>query len=404
MTFLIIQCFGHACIGQNIDFDILKGQKKVEIPFEFRNNFIVVKVKMQGVIPLNFIFDTGAQHTLLFKKIYTDLLGHEYDRRIPILGSDLDEQLYALVCRKVRIDIPGLLTFNRDILVLEEDFFRLDEMTGMYIDGLLGIETFKNNVVEVDYVKRVITVSNPKTFRPPTRKATKIPVSITDGKPYLNAQVTLSDEAKVKVTLLMDTGAGIPMLLYTNTHPDLKLPDETIIGKLGKGLGGYLEGYLGRVTQIDIHDVKFRNLIISFQEIDSLKLVNASIERNGILGNQILSRFDVTLDLVNNYLYLVPNRFFRDKFSFDRSGLVIFAVGHNLNEYLINSVIKKSPAELAGVQPGDLIKKVNGIPSAFFSLGDITRILKKKVGKKIKLVLIRDGERIKKEFRLRDLI
>ena len=70
------------------NFDLGK-DKEVTLKFEATNHFIIMDVMFSNVLPLKFIFDTGSEHTLLFKKEYADLLGIEYDRKIPLMGSDL---------------------------------------------------------------------------------------------------------------------------------------------------------------------------------------------------------------------------------------------------------------------------------------------------------------------------
>jgi len=123
---------------QNINFDLLQGQSTVKIPFELKHNFIIIDVRLNGILPLHFIFDTGAQYTLLFKKEYSDILRIPYLRRIPILGADLSQELYALVGQNISVDIPGRIKVRKDILIFEEDYFQLDELTGIFIDGILG--------------------------------------------------------------------------------------------------------------------------------------------------------------------------------------------------------------------------------------------------------------------------
>ena len=54
-------------------FYMNKGSKKLEIPFERIDNFIVVKILFEGLFPLRFILDTGAEHTILTKKEITNL-------------------------------------------------------------------------------------------------------------------------------------------------------------------------------------------------------------------------------------------------------------------------------------------------------------------------------------------
>ena len=394
----------HSAKAQNVQFDNLGGRRFVEIPFEYHNNFIIVKTRLNNVLELNFIFDTGAQHSLVFKKLYTDLLGATYERRIQIVGSDLSQTLYAVVTRKLLLNVEDVVTFEKDLLVLEEDYFKLDEITGIRIDGLLGGETFKHFVVKINYRKRTITLLRKREFRPP-RKFDQIPLEIFESRPYLDSKVNFQSGDSITVKLLMDTGAGVPLLLYTNTHPDLKLPEKTIVGKLGKGLGGFLEGYLGRIQYCSVGNSDFSNLITSFQQLDSLTIeTQGRVNRNGILGNQILSRFELIIDYPGATLYTRREKGFDDVFDYDRSGLTVLAVGKDLRDFLINSVLDNSPGAEAGIQKGDKIRKIKGIPAFFLTLTDITRILQKKPGKKIKIVLDRRGKKIKKTIVLRDLL
>ena len=51
-------------------------KKPIELPFEYHNNFIVLNVRMSG-LPMKFIVDTGAEHTIIMKREITDMLGME---------------------------------------------------------------------------------------------------------------------------------------------------------------------------------------------------------------------------------------------------------------------------------------------------------------------------------------
>ena len=83
--------------GQIFPDDLLEGKKKLVIPFEYKHHFIVLQVRFQGILPLQFIYDTGSEYSILFKKEYTDILGMSYQKRIPILGADQGAELNALV-------------------------------------------------------------------------------------------------------------------------------------------------------------------------------------------------------------------------------------------------------------------------------------------------------------------
>ncbi len=404
IAFLIFSSALSDIRAQSMDFDILKGRKKVEIPFEYYHNFIIVQIKMFGLLPMHFIFDTGAEHTILFKRQYTDLLDVKYDRRIPLVGSDLSRELYALVARNITLQVEGMPILDRDILVLEENYFNLDEITGRSIDGILGGEFFKNVIVNIDFAKRRLTLIANEHFQKPGKGFKMINIHLKANKPYVTSTVRLSSGHEVELELLIDTGAGLPLLLHNNTDERLGLPEKFIRGKLGVGLGGYVEGYVGRIAELDVHGLKFQSVPTSFQDI-SESIISAEISfRNGILGNQILGRFNIYLDYIREKAYLKPLKRSKRKFRMDRSGLIVFAAGQELNLYVVQDIIEGSPADECGIKKGDIIKKIQGFPAKLFSLGGVLRLLTKKDGKKIRLQLIRDGVTIKKDFKLRDLI
>jgi hypothetical protein len=383
--------------------DLLQGKKKAVIPFRYVHNFIIIDARIFGIMPAQFIFDTGAEHIILFKRQYTDILQIPYDKRIPIMGSDLSRQVYALIARNGLIEIQGLPARPSDMLILEEDYFDLDEMIGIPVAGLIGGGFFKNLIIQIDYKRNCIVLMDPGEFEPPADHVS-LPITIKTNKPYVNAEAQLLDGTFVQVDLLLDTGAGVPLLLHNNSHPSLHLPEEYIRGKLGMGLGGYLEGYIGRIGKLSFGEIDFQSILTSFQDIDEKWLMDQSRFRNGILGNQVLSRFSIYLDYVRGQLYLKPLRKRQEPFFMDRSGLVILAYGLEFNEFVVQDVLENSPAQEAGILPGDIVLKIQGIPGHYFTLNGITGFLQKKPGKKIRMVLKRGDEVIRKEFVLRDLI
>lgn len=276
-------------------FDLLQGKKKVVIPFHYQHNFILLDVKLFGLFPVKLIFDTGAEHIILFKREYTDVLQIPYDKRIPIMGSDLSREIYALIVRKADIQLQGLPAKPYDMLVMEENYFDLDEMIGAPIAGLIGGGFFKNLVINIDYKKHRMTLIDPLQFEPPHDFVT-LPIHIKTNKPYVDAEANLLDGTIVQVDLLLDTGAGVPLLLHNNSDAALHLPETYIRGRLGMGLGGYLEGFIGRIGKLRMGEMEFPFVLTSFQDIDTAWLRDRDKFRNGLVGNQLLSRFNIYLD------------------------------------------------------------------------------------------------------------
>lgn len=379
--------------------------RQIDIPFDYENNFIVVKVLFNDVFPLRFIFDTGAEYTILSKREITDLLNVDYKKRFVLQGADMTTELYAYLVRGISITMGNLRNANRNILVLEDDYFRFEEFSGIQIHGILGADMFRRFVVKINYQKQIISLLSPEDFVPPKgSRSFAYPMEMQRSKPYITVQTRLASDTVVRTKLLLDTGASLSLLLYTNTHPNLRMPEKTIPSNIGIGLGGFLEGYLGRIRQLTLQNITFDEVITNFQELPpDLDSLNTS-GRHGIIGNQLLRRFVVTIDYVREQLYFTALPGFKNKYSYDRSGLIIIVAGAQLNKYIVFDIVPNSPAARVGIRRGDEIKSVNGIPTAFFTLQDLSAKFRKKAGRKIHLVVVRSNVRLKKSFRLEQLI
>jgi len=169
-------------------------------------------------------------------------------------------------------------------------------------------------------------------------------------------------------------------------------------------MGGDILGYQGRLDLLDLGGFEFKSLISNFQDLDTSSIRQMSAARNGIIGNLLLSRFDVILDFSNSKMYLKANRNFKKEIKVDKSGLYLLATGPNLDSYVVQYVLPNSPAHRAGIREGDIVTKINGWKSSFYSLSSVTRLLQKRVGKRIRLTISRGSEKLKKVFYLQDLI
>lgn len=390
--------------AQGYDLQIQRGVKKVEIPFEYENNFIIVKLVFNDIFPLKFIFDTGAEHTILTQREITDLLQINYERRFTIMGADLSTELYAYLARGVKFTINNLVAFNRSILVLEEDYFRFEEYGGIQVQGIIGADLFRRFIVRINYRKRIITLYEPANFRPPGGRFQEFPIEIERHKPYILANTSLTSDTTILGKYLLDTGASISLLLYTNSHPSFNLPKQFIRSKIGMGLGGFLQGFMGRIEEIDIGGSKLESVITNFQDLGVQVDTSFTNNRNGIIGNQILNRFEIIIDYIHSKIYFQPEKNYKRSFQYDKSGLVMAASGANLNVFTVIDLIEDSPAAKADIRVGDEIKKINGIPTSIIHLSDLLKKLQGKTGKKIKLQILRNNTKISKEFLLKDII
>ena len=382
----------------------LKGLKKVDIPFQLENNFIIVNLRFNNTFRLKFIFDTGAEYTILTKREFADQSSIEYEKEFKLMGSDMKTQLTAYLARGINLKVGSLENPSQDFLVMGDDYFKFESLIGIPVHGIIGANFFGRYVVKINYKKRMITLYDPEFFTPP-KGFEAIPISVYKHKPYINIKSKLfAQDSTANIKLLIDSGASLTLLLYTDTHPALKLPEKVVRANIGIGLGGFIEGGMGRFHEIEMGPYKLNDLVASYQEISEFMDTSELNNRNGLIGNMILSRFDIIIDYYRQKLYIKPNKSYNKRFKFDRSGLVFVASGADLNTFIVSYVVPGSPAYEAGIMQGDEIRRVNFMSIGYFSMANLTRKLQGKIGKRIKLVIRRNGIKMKKTFRLREII
>ncbi len=149
-----------------------------------------------------------------------------------------------------------------------------------------------------------------------------------------------------------------------------------------------------------------QNVVANFPDpnsyIDSLKTGN--IFRNGAIGGEVLSRFTVVFNFPKERIFIRKNSAFKNDFYYNLSGITIKAKGSALNIFEVTEVREKSASQLGGIQAGDEILSVNGISAKNLDLNSVNGFFNSKPGRKIKLEISRNGEKLKKEFLLQDQI
>jgi len=390
--------------GQGLGFTITGGKDKVQIPIEVYNNLVVVPVVLNGTLPLKFILDTGVRTAILTQKSFSDILNLAYTRKYSITGPGGEKMVDAYVTNNVSLTLPGVQGRGHALLVLEEDYLELRNYLGTDVHGILGYELFSRFIVEVDYEKKLLTLYAPQAFRK-RRKFHPLQITIEDTKPYATVPLVLPGGVRVEAKLLMDSGASHALLLDPLTDERISVPASTVSSSIGRGLGGEIMGKAGRIESISLGHFKLPRVVTNFPDPNSYSDTSSyKIFRNGTIGGEIMSRFTIVYDFPNEKVYLKKNSSFKKAFHYNLSGLTIKSKGAKLNVFEITGVRGGSSADKAGVQAGDILVSINGVDLKEVDLNFVLGLLNRKPGKKIRMEVSRDGERIKKEFVLADQI
>jgi C-terminal processing protease CtpA/Prc len=114
----------------------------------------------------------------------------------------------------------------------------------------------------------------------------------------------------------------------------------------------------------------------------------------GVIGNDILRRFNVILNYSKREIHLLPNSHFNDDFDYSYTGLNMYYIEGKI---VLDEVIQKSPAYKAGLKKDDIIVAVN---SNFSNDINVYKNLMQVVGQKITLLVLRNNLPMIFEFRV----
>ena len=257
----------------------------------------------------------------------------------------------------------------------------------------MGYSLFRDLIIEVNYDSKFISFHTPKTYVYKTRKnITTLPLNIIDTKPFITAQIVQEDNTKVEGRFLIDSGASFALWLDLFSDSTIILPKRTESLFLGTGLGGEVYGKVGRIKEFGDGKMKLQNVIASYADTSIIMPSQFIDERNGTIGADIISRFNVIFDYRNNKISFRPNSKSKDDFQVNLTGMEICCPTPGENLFSIANICQDSPASNAGLKPGDQILNINYQELSTLSLSEVHAILLKKPGKKMNVQYRRDGK------------
>jgi membrane-associated protease RseP (regulator of RpoE activity) len=170
----------------------------------------------------------------------------------------------------------------------------------------------------------------------------------------------LNDSRNINSMFYFDTGAGLCLLFSSEFTADSAVfgpKKKRPVRAEGAGLGGKKEMQLTTLKNFSIGPFRFRQ-IPTYVFDDSYDVTNYP-QLGGLIGNDLLRRFNLILNYTKSEIYLTPNGSFNQPFDYSYSGLTIALVGGKI---VVTGVMKDSPAEKAGFLEGDVVLEVNGDP------------------------------------------
>jgi len=432
LSVFIFPAFSSAQSG----FQLEANKKKVVIPFQLINNLIFIPINVNGVA-LNFLLDTGVEETILLSLDDKEEVSFFNVKKIKLSGLGNNEPIEGLKSTNNVLSTNGFIDKNHNLYVVLDQSFNFSSHVGIPVNGIIGYHFFKNHLIEINYDRKKIIIheKSDKINKKIQKKFTAFPITIEKNKPYVVTDIEITNHT-FPAKLLLDLGNSDALWLFQNKERNIKVPNKNFEDYLGKGFSGDIHGNRARISKLKMNEFQFTNPIIAFPDSVSIKSVTMVTERAGSIGGEIFKRFSVIFDYPDHKIFLRKGNHYSAKFDYNMSGIELQNEGlqwiketvplqmmentfdssgeKTVNRFKYNFVLKpvytianirkNAPADLCGLQKGDVIISINGVTGYKYSLQQINELLKSEEGKWLHFEIERNGQILKFKFQLKSIL
>ncbi len=362
------------------------------IPFEqLTGGIILLKARLDGFADtLNFILDSGSSGISLDSTIAEGMNLTPVPSNRTVRGIAGIKNVEFLYNHTLHFD--GLAVDRLDFHV--NDYEILNQVYGVTIGGIIGYSVLSRYIVHINYDSSKIDFYTPGTFR--YQKGGYLFRPTLNTLPVTNIRVR--DEKTSYSRFLFDIGAGLCMMLSEDFVNDSSLLSKKskVFKKQAEGLGGKLDMDLTVIKEIKIGPYKFKKVPVYI--FDDVYNITSYPYLGGLIGNDILKRFNVTLNYPRREIYLYPNSHYFEQFDYSYSGIELYLVDKTI---IVSDVAKDSPAEKAGAKEGDVVVAVN---KNFTQNLSAYKAMLQVANKKVQLVVKRGEELTIIEFKVKSIL
>jgi len=346
----LLSCLSLSDVKAQEEFIEPPSQHLATVPFTQLTGGIVLMQAKLGSFPdtLNFILDTGSSGISLDSTtaLYLDLKPEPTDRTIRgIAGIRKVSFLYDQ-----SLHFTGLTVDSLDFHI--NDYGILTAVYGVPIDGIIGYSVLSRYIVKLDYDSSHAQFWTQGTLRYPKGGYLLKPLMGTlPLHPF-----RIKDAETISTRFLYDMGAGLGMLLTRDLVEDSSFlhRKRKLYPKEAEGLGGKVDMDLTVIKEVKVGPYKFRNVPVLI--FDDVYNVTSYPYLGGLIGNEILRRFNVILNYDKKDIYIIPNKHYYEAFDYSYPGMELYYID---GQIVVGDVAENSPADRAGIKEGDIVVAIN---------------------------------------------
>ncbi|WP_258105641.1 aspartyl protease family protein [Marinoscillum sp. MHG1-6] len=338
--------------------------------FELYGDHIIIPIVVDGSEPMSFIFDSGAGYTVIdFDAAKAMKLN--MDHKGDVAGAQGAIKAAAIKHNSIEL---GTMKLESDITIEAIDLNHLSMSIGRKIDGIIGYDLLHHHVARLNYDDMKVEIYKDDAY--PT-SGKKVGFKLQSAIPVVKGYVTLNNGERLDASFFVNTGAGTTMDFNTPFAKKNKVINKTgdHYSYLVKGVGNKeTVHYEGRVEELDLKFYSFSKVPVGISQTTGG--IQAHKKVSGILGNKLLSKFNILFDYKNNVIYFEPNGMAEKTVPVNCSGLDV-QMSSDMSKVLIHQVQENGPAADSGINVNDELVSINGKATSDLSLIEIEDMLKK---------------------------
>ena len=374
------------------DVVFVGGARQVIVPIRILDNHVFVAVEVDGQ-PLNFMVDTGGVN--LLAAAAAQRIGLSSVGALEVRGPG-EKSVGSGFARVNRLAIGGAVVLARQLLrVLDMPGF--DDVEGVQVDGVLGVEMFKRLVVQIDYARSEMLLADPVAYVAPA-SAHSLAIAFFGHFPGVQGDL---DGAAGQFWLDTGNRGGLVLLTpFVEAHGLAERYPTSAMTTIGWGIGGRAQGRLARGGRLTLGGLVVEAPVLRLPAGNGGALAIRHVAGN--IGGEILRRFVVAFDYARRVVHRVANADAQRLFDADRSGLWI---NRHARGAVVDAVTCDGPADDAGLQVGDVVTAVDGETVDAIGLDGLRRRLAESpADSRLVFDVLRDGSATQVALVLRDLI
>ena len=274
------------------------------------------------------------------------------------------------------------------------DYSILTSVYGERIDGIIGYSVLSRYILKVDYDNLFIEFWSKGSIRYPKGGFLLRPLINT-----LPVQVArVRDGKSINSRFLFDMGAGLNLMLTEDFIKDSSLMHKKrkFYTKQAEGLGGKIDMKMTVVKEFRLGPYKFKN--VPTYVFDDVYNVTSYPYLGGLIGNDLLRRFNIILNYARRDIHLLPNSHYNEQFDYSYSGIELYFEN---GQIIIGDVAKGSPAEETGLKEGDVVISID----KNFNLNlQQYKMALQNTGERLKLIIQRGEELIEFTLKIKSIL